>query len=57
MICALVFDKNIVLPMLYLVHLTDKIREQLDSGNFACETFIDLQNASDTVDYDFLSKI
>ena len=56
MICALVFDKNIVLPMLYLVHLTDKIREQLDSGNFACETFIDLQNASDTVDYDFLSK-
>ena len=40
-----------------LVHLTDKIREQLDSGNFACETFIDLQNASDTVDYDFLSKI
>ena len=56
MICALVFDKNILLPMLYLVHLTDKIREQLDSGNFACETFIYLQNASDTVDYDFLSK-
>ena len=25
-----------------LIHLTDKIREQLDSGNFACGIFVDL---------------
>ena len=34
-----------------LIHLTDKIREQLDSGNFACGIFVDLQKAFDTVDY------
>ena len=26
-----------------LIHLTDKIREQLDNGNIACGTFVDLQ--------------
>ena len=26
-----------------LIHLNDKIREQLDSGNFACRIFVDLQ--------------
>ena len=36
---------------LALIHLTDKIREQLDSGNFACGIFVDLQKAFDTVDY------
>ena len=34
-----------------LIHLTDKIREQLDSGNFACAIFVDLQKVFDTVDY------
>ena len=33
-----------------LIHLTDKIREQQDSGNFACGILIDLQKAFDTVD-------
>ena len=33
-----------------LIHLTDKIREQLDSGNFTCGIFVDLQKAFDTVD-------
>ena len=37
-----------------LIHLTDKIREQLDSGNFACGIFVDLQKAFDTVDHDIL---
>ena len=36
-----------------LIHLTDKIREQLDSGNFACGIF-DFQKAFDTVDHDIL---
>ena len=35
-----------------LINLTDKIREQLDSGNFACGIFFDLQKAFDTVDHD-----
>ena len=26
-----------------LIHLNDKIREQLDSGNFACRIFVYLQ--------------
>ena len=31
-----------------LIHLTDKIREQIDSGNFTCEIFVNLQKAFDT---------
>ena len=34
-----------------LIHLTDKIREQLDSGNLACGIFVDLQKAFDTVEH------
>ena len=30
-----------------LIHLTDKKREQLDSGKFACGIFVDLQRAVD----------
>ena len=37
-----------------LIHLTDKIREQLDRGNFACGIFVGLQKAFDTVDHDIL---
>ena len=34
-----------------LIYLTENIREQLDSENFACEIFVDLQKAFDTVDH------
>ena len=37
-----------------LIHLTDKIREQLDSGNFVCEIFVDLQKDFDTVGHEIL---
>ena len=37
-----------------LIHLTDKIRQQLDKWNFACGIFIDFQKAFDTVDHQIL---
>ena len=37
-----------------LVCITEKIREALDTGNFACGIFIDLQKAFDTVDHHIL---
>ena len=37
-----------------LIHLTDKIREHRDSGNFACGIFVDLQKTFYTVDHDTL---
>ena len=37
-----------------LVHLTDKIWEQLDKGSFGCEIFVVFQKASDTVDHNIL---
>ena len=37
-----------------LIDLTNKIREQLDSGNFACGILVDLQKAFDIVDHDIL---
>ena len=41
-----------------LIHLTDKIRKQLNSGNFASGIFIDLQKAFDKVDHDiFIQKL
>ena len=37
-----------------LVSITEKIREALDTGHFACGIFIDLQKAFDTVDHGIL---
>ena len=39
-----------------LIHVTDKIRQQIDSGSFVCGIFFDLQKAFDTVDYDILTQ-
>lgn len=39
---------------MFLIHLTDKIRQQQDSGNFTCGIFIDLQIA---LAFDSSSKI
>ena len=40
-----------------LIHLTDKIREQIDNGNFACGIFFDLQKTFATVDHNiFVQK-
>ena len=36
------------------IHWTDKIREQLDSENFACGIFVYLQKACGAVDHDIL---
>ena len=33
---------------------TDKIKEQLDKGNFACGIFVHFQKAFDTVDHQIL---
>ena len=38
-----------------LISITAKIQEALDTGNFACGVFIDLQKAFDTVDHNILS--
>ena len=37
-----------------LIHLTDKIGEELDNGNFACGIFVDLKKTLDTIDHDIL---
>ena len=39
-----------------LFYLTDKIREQLDKGNFACGIFNDFQKAFDTADHHILMQ-
>ena len=37
-----------------LISITEKLREALDTGNFACGVFIDLKKAFDTVDHNIL---
>ena len=37
-----------------LIYLTDRVREQLGSGNFACGIFGDPQKTFGTVDHDIL---
>ena len=39
-----------------LLSLTEKVREGLDGGKFACGVFIDLQKAFDTVDHSILLR-
>ena len=39
-----------------LIHLTDKIRHEIDKGNYACGNFVDVQKAFDTVDHHILLK-
>ena len=37
-----------------LIHLTDKVRKQIDSGHFACRILFHLLKAFDTVGHDIL---
>ena len=37
-----------------LINITEKIREALDKGEYACGIFVDLQKAFDTVNHDIL---
>ena len=39
-----------------LIHLTEKIRKQLDSGKYGCRIFVDFQKAFDTVDHKILTQ-
>ena len=38
------------------IHLTDKIRHEIDKGNYASRIIVDFQKAFDTVDHDILLK-
>ena len=39
-----------------LIHLTDKIRQEIGKGNYACGIFVDFQKVLDTVDHNKLLK-
>ena len=39
-----------------LIHLVDKIRHEIDKGNYACGIFVDFQKVFDTVDHHILLK-
>ena len=34
-----------------LIHLTNKIRHDIDKGNYACEISVDFQKVFDTIDH------
>ena len=51
----LVFDKKCSTTHV-LIHLTDKIRHNIDKGKYACGIFVDFQKASDIVDHHTLMK-
>ena len=38
------------------IHLTGKIRQEIDKGNYACGIFVDVQKAFDTVEHHVLLK-
>ena len=37
-----------------LIHLTENIRKYLGEGDIACDIFVDLQKAFDTIEHDIL---
>ena len=37
-----------------MIYLADKIKEQLGTGNFDCETFVDFQGKFDIVDHEIV---
>ena len=37
-----------------MIHLTNKIRNEIDKGNYACEIFVDFKKAFDIVDHHIL---
>ena len=39
-----------------LIHLTDKIRHEIDKGNYACGIFVDFRKGFDPVDHHILPK-
>ena len=39
-----------------LIQVTDKVRDKVHRGHYACENFKDLQKAFDTVDHHILLK-
>ena len=39
-----------------LLEITEKIKQDFDSGKYACGVFLDLQKAFDTVNHDILLK-
>ena len=39
-----------------IIHLTEKICDQLDHGKYGCGTFVDFKKAFDTVDYAILTQ-
>ena len=39
-----------------LIHITDKIRNETDTGYYACGIFLDFQKAFDTLDHHILLK-
>ena len=45
------------LPTPSLIHLTNKIRNEVGKGNYACHIFVDLQKAFHTIDQHILLEV